>query len=68
MKPRPWIVLLLALPAAVLVLALASRADLCRSACRNEEDPGYTDTCFGRDIHGFVGFRCVRRPAPERGS
>jgi len=39
-----------------------SRADLCRSAYRNEEDPGYTDTCFGRDIHGFVGFRCVRRP------
>ena len=38
-----------------------SRADLCRAAYRNEEDPGYTDTCFGRDIHGFVGFRCVRR-------
>jgi formylglycine-generating enzyme required for sulfatase activity len=46
-----------------------SRADLCRAAYRNEEDPGYTDTCFGRDIHGFVGFRCVRRPghgAPGR--
>ena len=38
-----------------------SRADLCRAAYRNDEDPGYTDTCFGRDIHGFVGFRCVRR-------
>jgi len=38
-----------------------SRADLCRAAYRNEEDPGYTDTCFGRDVHGFVGFRCVRR-------
>ena len=41
----------------------SSRADLCRTAYRNEEDPGYTDTCFGRDIHGFVGFRCVRRAA-----
>ncbi len=38
-----------------------SRPDECRSAYRNYEDPGYTDTCFGKDIHGFVGFRCVRR-------
>ena len=38
-----------------------SRPDECRSAYRNYEDPGYTDVCFGKDIHGFVGFRCVRR-------
>lgn len=38
-----------------------SRPDMCRSSYRNYEDPGYTDVCFGKDIHGFVGFRCVRR-------
>ena len=38
-----------------------SRADVCRSSYRNNEDPGYTDVCFGADVHGFVGFRCVRR-------
>ena len=38
-----------------------SRAALLRSAYRNDEDPGYTDACFGRDVSGFVGFRCVRR-------
>ncbi|MCY3017607.1 MAG: formylglycine-generating enzyme family protein [Planctomycetota bacterium] len=37
-----------------------SRATMCRSAYRNNEDPGYTDACFGRDVHGQVGFRCVR--------
>ncbi len=37
-----------------------SRADKCRSAYRLDENPGYTDACFGRDVHGFVGFRCVR--------
>jgi formylglycine-generating enzyme required for sulfatase activity len=37
-----------------------SRPNECRSSYRNYEDPGYTDTCFGKDIHGFVGFRCVR--------
>ena len=37
-----------------------SRPDECRSAYRNYEDPGYTDVCFGKDIHGFVGFRCVK--------
>jgi formylglycine-generating enzyme required for sulfatase activity len=37
-----------------------SRASMCRSAYRNDENPGYTDACFGRDVHGFVGFRCVR--------
>ncbi len=38
-----------------------SRPSHCRSAYRNHENPGYTDVCFGRDTHGFVGFRCVRR-------
>jgi len=38
-----------------------SRPDECRSAYRNYENPGYTDVCFGKDIHGFVGFRCVRK-------
>lgn len=38
-----------------------SRADKCRSSYRMKEDPGYSDTCFGKDIHGVVGFRCVRK-------
>lgn len=38
-----------------------SKPDMCRSAYRNYEDPGYTDACFGKDIHGFVGFRCARK-------
>lgn len=42
-----------------------SRADKCRSAYRNNENPGYTDACFARDISGAVGFRCVRRPAGD---
>jgi len=43
-----------------------SRCDKCRSAYRSYEDPGYTDACFGRDIQGMVGFRCVRRaPQPQ---
>jgi len=37
-----------------------SRPDMCRSAYRHYEDPRYTDVCFGKDVHGFVGFRCVR--------
>jgi formylglycine-generating enzyme required for sulfatase activity len=37
-----------------------SKPDMCRSSYRNYEDPGYTDACFGKDIHGFVGFRCAR--------
>jgi formylglycine-generating enzyme required for sulfatase activity len=37
-----------------------SRPDLCRSAYRLDENPAYTDVCFARDVHGFVGFRCVR--------
>ncbi len=38
-----------------------TRPDECRSAYRQYENPGYTDVCFGKDTHGFVGFRCVRR-------
>jgi formylglycine-generating enzyme required for sulfatase activity len=37
-----------------------SRPDNCRSAYRLDETPSYTDACFARDVHGFVGFRCVR--------
>ncbi len=40
-----------------------SRPSHCRSAYRFHENPGYADVCFGRDTHGFVGFRCVRRAA-----
>jgi formylglycine-generating enzyme len=41
-----------------------SRADECRSAYRLYEDPVYRDICFARDVHGLIGFRCVRK-APE---
>jgi len=43
-----------------------SRAEQCRSSYRNDENPGYTDVCFGRDVHGFVGFRCARSAGPAR--
>jgi formylglycine-generating enzyme len=43
-----------------------SRPDTCRSGYRLDEVPDYSDTCFARDVHGFVGFRCVRSPAPTR--
>jgi sulfatase modifying factor 1 len=39
-----------------------SARDECRSSYRYDEDPGYADVCFGKDVHGFYGFRCVRRP------
>lgn len=35
-----------------------STAQQCRSGYRYNEDPGYSDICFGYDIYGF---RCVRR-------
>jgi formylglycine-generating enzyme required for sulfatase activity len=35
-------------------------ADLCRSAARYSEAPGFADVCFGYDAYGF---RCVRRQA-----
>ncbi|MCD6506198.1 formylglycine-generating enzyme family protein [Candidatus Poribacteria bacterium] len=34
-----------------------SKAEECRSSYRYNENPGYTDVCFGYDIYGF---RCVR--------
>jgi formylglycine-generating enzyme required for sulfatase activity len=40
-----------------------SKPDDLRSAYRNYETPAYTDICFAKDIHGQVGFRCVRRQA-----
>lgn len=38
-----------------------SNADECRSAYRLYEDPVYRDICFARDVHGLIGFRCVRK-------
>jgi sulfatase modifying factor 1 len=35
-----------------------SDADLCRSAARYSEPPGFADVCFGYEAYGF---RCVRR-------
>jgi formylglycine-generating enzyme required for sulfatase activity len=41
-----------------------SAAANCRSACRNSENPSYTDAGPGPDVQGFTGFRCVRRMLP----
>ncbi len=41
-----------------------SKSDECRSAYRLYEEPVYRDICFARDVHGLIGFRCVRRAAP----
>ncbi|MCD6364809.1 MAG: formylglycine-generating enzyme family protein [Planctomycetes bacterium] len=44
----------------------ASEAARCRSACRNSEEPGFADVCFGYEAYGF---RCVRNaaaPAPSQ--
>jgi formylglycine-generating enzyme required for sulfatase activity len=38
----------------------------CRSAYRNYELPAFTDICFAKDIHGQIGFRCVKRLNSER--
>ncbi|MBM3834423.1 MAG: formylglycine-generating enzyme family protein [Verrucomicrobia bacterium] len=35
-------------------------AESCRSGYRYNENPGYSDVCFGYDIYGF---RCVRKNA-----
>ncbi|MGQ9573931.1 MAG: formylglycine-generating enzyme family protein [Thermoguttaceae bacterium] len=45
-----------------------SSAEECRSAYRLYEDPVYRDICFARDVHGLIGFRCVRKAeeTPER--
>ena len=39
-----------------------SLPDACRSAYRYNENPGYTDACFGYDIYGF---RCVKAAQPK---
>lgn len=39
-----------------------SNADKCRSSYRHNENPGYSDACFGYDIYGF---RCVRNVAAD---
>ncbi len=33
-------------------------AEVCRSAVRMSEEPGFSDACFARDA---IGFRCVRK-------
>ncbi len=38
-----------------------SRPDHCRAAYRYYEMPVYTDICFAKDLHGQIGFRCVKR-------
>ncbi len=38
-----------------------SKPDHCRAAYRYYEMPVYTDTCFAKDLHGQIGFRCVKR-------
>jgi len=39
-----------------------SKAEDCRSSYRYNENPGYSDVCFGYDIYGF---RCVRSNSDE---
>jgi len=43
-----------------------SRPDVCRSAYRLDETPSFSDVCFARDVHGLVGFRCVRSRSAAR--
>ena len=38
-----------------------SKPDDCRPAYRYYEMPAYTDTCFAKDLHGQIGFRCVKK-------
>ena len=38
-------------------------AESCRSGYRYNENPGYSDVCFGYDIYGF---RCVRKAEPQK--
>ena len=36
------------------------------SAYRYYEMPAYTDICFAKDLHGQIGFRCVKKqPAKQ---
>jgi formylglycine-generating enzyme required for sulfatase activity len=41
-----------------------SRPDECQSAYRMYEMPAYSDIGFAEDIHGQIGFRCVRGKSP----
>jgi len=38
-----------------------SRANVCRSSYRYDEEPAYTDVCFRAEANGVVGLRCVKR-------
>ena len=38
-----------------------SKPEHCRAAYRYYEMPAYTDICFAKDLHGQIGFRCVKR-------
>jgi formylglycine-generating enzyme required for sulfatase activity len=38
-----------------------SKPDYCRVAYRYYEMPAYTDACFAKDLHGQIGFRCVKK-------
>ena len=40
-----------------------SAAEDCTCACRQSDDPGFTDACVATDDYGF---RCVRRPAAAK--
>ncbi len=40
-----------------------SKPEHCRAAYRYYEMPLYTDICFAKDLHGQIGFRCVKRPS-----
>ena len=41
-----------------------SKPEHCRAAYRFYETPVYTDICFAKDLHGQIGFRCVK-PSPQ---
>lgn len=43
-----------------------SKPNCCRAAYRYYEMPAYTDICFAKDLHGQIGFRCVKKqPAKQ---
>lgn len=41
-----------------------SKPEHCRAAYRFYENPAYTEICFAKDLHGQIGFRCVK-PSPK---
>lgn len=43
-----------------------SKPNFCRSAYRNYEMPAYTDICFAKDLHGQIGFRCVKKQPAQQ--